>query len=319
MTVPSAAMARNLVVGDGGPGCRDARYATIQSAVDAARPGDDIPVCPGTYREAVSVRTDMLRIFSRVRHQAVVELPASDDTRLTGIGLDARGVLVRGFTVTGVRPGSGCGLGEGTAISSGGGAATIDYNRIVDLGCNSFERGVLYSDDATYPGLVSVAHNEISGFERYGILAFGSPDTVHDNVIRGGRVGVQIRGGKGAIQANTIEDAGDCGICTYAFEASFDYRIAGNRLRRNGNGIHIAYVGSPAPPDAIGRFNAHIEANDVLDSVRDGITIELSRGFVYRNAVRRSGRWDCLMQDGFAVWKDNIGATDSPSNLCRAP
>jgi parallel beta-helix repeat protein len=44
-----------LVVDDDGAQCAQADFATIQTAVDAASPGDTIRVCPGVYAESVRV------------------------------------------------------------------------------------------------------------------------------------------------------------------------------------------------------------------------------------------------------------------------
>jgi hypothetical protein len=47
----SAAQAATLAVDDDGVECPAAAYSSIQAAVDAARPGDTIAVCPGDYAE----------------------------------------------------------------------------------------------------------------------------------------------------------------------------------------------------------------------------------------------------------------------------
>ncbi|MFZ0970674.1 MAG: hypothetical protein WAN22_00520 [Solirubrobacteraceae bacterium] len=39
--------------------CRSASYSTIQSAVDAAKPGATVTVCPGTYTEDVIVSSPL--------------------------------------------------------------------------------------------------------------------------------------------------------------------------------------------------------------------------------------------------------------------
>src|ERR1700730_15171123 len=59
--IPTMSSAQNnghrpsLVVDDDRVECHNAGYTTIQSAVDAARPGDVIRVCPGIYREQVVI------------------------------------------------------------------------------------------------------------------------------------------------------------------------------------------------------------------------------------------------------------------------
>src|ERR1700741_4019218 len=52
---PRATRAATLTVGQKTAACPKALYATIQSAVNAASPGDVIKVCAGTYPEQVVI------------------------------------------------------------------------------------------------------------------------------------------------------------------------------------------------------------------------------------------------------------------------
>jgi hypothetical protein len=60
----SAVHAATLVVDDGGPDCLQPTHATISAAVQAAKAGDRIVICPGTYAEQV-VLTKKLTLAGR--------------------------------------------------------------------------------------------------------------------------------------------------------------------------------------------------------------------------------------------------------------
>ncbi|HYI36083.1 MAG TPA: right-handed parallel beta-helix repeat-containing protein [Thermoleophilaceae bacterium] len=313
MALPGAALGRTLVVGDGGAGCRDARYATIQSAVDAARPGDEIPVCAGTYREGLVVNTDRLKIFSRTRHAAVVQAPQ----HRSGFNLGAPGTLVRGFTIA-VDPTVPCDDHGGDGIYGMYGA-TIEDNRLRPGGCHQFQDGI--SNSLPITGRFWVVRNDISGVR--GAAARLQHDGVaNSNTIRDAGTGILVEGGTGLVQDNTIEQSGS-GIYANGFEqGSFKLQVRGNRLRRNGSGIVIFGVnlGTDAPNSA---FNVQVVGNGVQDSAGDGIVVESSaQTTIAGNRSLGSGRYDCfetVPSFRAAIWKDNIGVTDSPSNLCRAP
>ena len=312
--LPAAASGRTLIVGDGGPGCRDARYSTIQSAVDAAQPGDEIPVCAGTYREGVSVRASRLKIFSRTRHQAVVQAPQHS----YAFGLFAQSTLVRGFTLA-VDPTVPCGEHGGDGVYSIYGA-TIEDNRLRPGDCHQFQDGISNSL-STGRGRFWVVRNDISGV-RGSAIRLQDDAVANSNTIREAVVGVRFDGGVGLVQDNTIEQSGT-GIYGDAFErAGFKLAVRGNRLSRNQNGISIYGVnlGVDSPSSF---FNVQIVGNSVRDSIQDGIVIDSSAStFVTGNRSLGSGRYDCLEATPafrVAAWRDNIGVTDSPSNLCRAP
>ncbi|HWC14710.1 MAG TPA: PLDc N-terminal domain-containing protein [Actinomycetota bacterium] len=95
--VVSEASGRTLVVdpartatAPGGP-----RYATIQRAVDAARPGDLVLVTPGTYEEEVTVDVPSVTIRGTDRNEVIID---GRFERANGIQVFADGVVLENMT-----------------------------------------------------------------------------------------------------------------------------------------------------------------------------------------------------------------------------
>jgi hypothetical protein len=139
-----------------GTSCDIAGYATIQAAVTAASPGDVIKVCPGTYRENVTIGTNDLTVISTggapvTTVSAAVSFYVFD---ITGLGVTLQGLTIR---PAGVADGD---IGVNMAIG-GDTNATLVRNVIIsgrigiNLGCGSFGS--------------TVAHNTISGQTEAGI------------------------------------------------------------------------------------------------------------------------------------------------------
>src|SRR5262249_37067696 len=99
--VPSGASAV-LEVHQGDP---HAQYQTIQAAVDAAHPGDEIEIFSATYKEAVTVSTPGLSLTAAPGAHVVIKNPGTADNGITVTGVDGfslANVTVRGFESDGV-------------------------------------------------------------------------------------------------------------------------------------------------------------------------------------------------------------------------
>ena len=112
-----------LIVDNDGLDCPNWEYPTIQSAVDAAMPGDKIKVCRGMYMEQVTIPTDKdgLTLFAEAALQAIIKAPPvmtipKAIVRVNG----AQDVTIRHFTITG--PGGGTATASATACASTAGA-----------------------------------------------------------------------------------------------------------------------------------------------------------------------------------------------------
>lgn len=101
---------RKLVVDDDKAQCPDAQFTTIQAAVTAAQPGDEIRVCAGTYTTTTVDKSVKLSGATKVGNdrrcldRTTGENPARDAivngaAGAPGFRVVANGVQIRGFTV----------------------------------------------------------------------------------------------------------------------------------------------------------------------------------------------------------------------------
>lgn len=96
------ALLSSLVVGCGADGEQGrviavpGDHATIQDAVDHARPGDMVLVEPGVYYESVRVGVDGITIRGTDRSRVVLD---GEDSRPNGIAVSANGVVIENLSV----------------------------------------------------------------------------------------------------------------------------------------------------------------------------------------------------------------------------
>jgi parallel beta-helix repeat protein len=219
------AAAATITVGPGGPPTYD--YATIQSAVTAAGPGDTINVAAGTYNENVVIPTgkDGLQIIGH----------SNADTFITG-GITAfdcsSQVTINGFDISDcfygivIRSTTGSSIISGNNISNttnegvfATGPGTITDNNI--SGCGY---GIQTRDNA---GGSTISGNTVSNITNEGINAF-VPSTITGNNISGCGWGIRIQNGAAGstVSGNTITNTTYEGIWAYGLVAISDNNIS---------------------------------------------------------------------------------------------
>ena len=190
-----------LTVDDDRAQCPQALYMSIQAAVTAALPGDQIKVCAGTYSEQVLIMKDGLTLFSEVPLAAVIKAPptiAADTMSFKSIVRvsGAQNVTIRHFTITGPGPGTCDSIRYGVRVD-GGGSATIAHNHITkirDMGASGCQNGIAVdigrnADMQVGSGIVR--QNLIDEYQKGGVLVDGMVGTVRsqgdvrENEVRG--------------------------------------------------------------------------------------------------------------------------------------
>jgi parallel beta-helix repeat protein len=249
------------------------RYNTIQSAVDAASPGDNIMVHPGTYVEAVLITTSNIDLMAAgPADQVKIQAPAGADITVHVDG-GATGVDIKGFTVI-------------------GGNAGIQF-------------GDHFDSPPSASGSGAATHNVVTGYAQVGVEAIGHGTQVevdHDTIQGPGvageanaPIGVQISdGAMGEIDHNTVTanlgNSNNEGVGILVFETS-NVEVDHNSVSTADEGILLfSFQGDPRVTNVevdhnqsfnntfngIGLLNAdnnRIDHNDTNSNGFDGINV----------------------------------------------
>jgi parallel beta-helix repeat protein len=273
-------------------------FITIPSAVNAARPGDNIDVCPGTYSEQVTIPADKdnLTLVSDKPLQAIIQAPATiaasavkEIVRVNG----AHNTRILQFTITGPGPGPCDSIEYGVRVDNGG-SAEIEGNHITKIEDRPFsgcQNGVAIQvgrdgTDSTPPdvttGSADIHDNLIDNYQKNGITIdnTGSSATIADNVVHGvgptsviAQNGIQISDGANAtVRANhvsgnvyTPQTFESTGILLFSPGAVL---VDGNTARANDGGIYA--FGTDR--------NTTLSGNSASQSTFDGITLDTVTG-----------------------------------------
>ena len=179
-----------------GMSCKNAGYATIQAAINAANAGDTVYVCPGSYVENITINKADLTVSSTGGAGVTIIKAAVINSVVTVMGGNA---TVAGFTLVPAGSVAKYDIGVNVAIA-GNASAEIAHNYIrggrigVNLGCGSSGSTVYHNNvrGATETG-INIDTCEI--FPAYPGSTFNS---VHHNTVCGGLFPYSIAGGQGS-------------------------------------------------------------------------------------------------------------------------
>ena len=307
----------DLLVDDDKVQCPTATFTSIQDAINAARPGNLIRVCPGTYHEQLSIDKS-LRIEA---DNGAILSPNNMTVNATGASgapiaaailvKEAANVEIEGLIVDTANSGiTGCSpdlIGILYQNSSG----TIEHNAVRNTklsdslnGCQSGDAIVVQSLGAE-TSRVTVRDNSVHDYQKNGITGneSGTDVTITGNAVTGlgpttgaAQNGIQIGfGATGAVLQNSVTDNvwSPCvSLQNCAFNATgiLIFQSDGVRVERNSvatNQIGVYTSGG----------HADIEFNNISNSlVLVGIDLAGDDGLARHNDVTNSGQAAILVE-----------------------
>jgi hypothetical protein len=325
------------IVDDDGLDCPNRQYATIQSAVTAANPGDTIKVCKGTYIEQVTIPTgkDRLTLFSAPDLQAVIKAPPmmTNPKAIVHVA-GARDVTIRHFTITGPGGGMCDSIRYGVRVDTDGSALITD-NHITEIhdtplgGCQNGIGVILgrnrpdLGDDS--PGSGQVVHNLIDRYQKGGVLVDNtglSTGEVAYNEVTGtpnpiiAQNGIQVsRAGRGDAHHNKVSlnqyttgGVEATGILLYS--NTVPARAHHNEVFLNDTGVSLWTV--------VG--NAEISYNNARNNTNGVVAYSPSSNNLIAYNKAFENVLDCRDDNPFPTtnrWVKDLGRTESQPDLCK--
>jgi nitrous oxidase accessory protein NosD len=271
-------------------GCGGGAYPTIGSAVNAAAPGDTIDVCPGTYRELVTVPAGK-PLTLRGTGSPVIDATGLGDPatgQYSAVLVQASGTTVEGLAVTGA-------TGEGILVQGSAAApvahVTVRGNRLAgnDRGnpagtpittspyreCDEIP-GPLPGDCGEAIHLQSVSDSAVAGDDvtgnAGGILLTDESGPTHGNLIAGNTTsdnsfdcGVVLGGHNPNAAPGGVPDPAAGGVYGNTITRN---RSTGNGLHGDGSGV---LLGTAFPGGAV--YGNRVTGNYLSGNGLSGVTV----------------------------------------------
>ena len=332
-----------LIVDNDGLDCPNWEYLTIQSAVDAAMPGDKIKVCRGVYIEQVTIPAgkDGVTLFSVPDLQAVIKAPPvlTDPKAIVRVN-GAQDVTIRHFTITGPGGGPCDSIRYGVRVD-GGGSALITDNHITEIrdmpfsGCqNGHAVNIGRVADAGI-GSGTVVHNLIDKYQKTGVLVSNGGSTAevaYNEVIGVGPTaviaqnGIQASAGVVAdIHHNKVSQNVYAPPGTVATGILLSSQPGPTRAHHNDVFLNEDGIGLFTTPNG----GVEISHNNSRNNLMDGIIVfdQSAMNLIAYNKAFENGRFDCAdnstgMYNPPALvanqWLKDLGRTENKQGLCKA-
>lgn len=178
VAAPAAHAAATLLV--------PSRYHTIGAAISAARNGDTVLVSPGTYRENITIVGKSITIRAANSNPAYTVIAGKAGRSPVMIQNVGRGMVLRGFRITGGSAPEG--QGGGITIANGA-SPVIAYNQI--LSNHSNDGGGILAYNHSNPDIAYnlIENNVVNRFGGGVFAVRASNPTLHHNVISGNHAG----------------------------------------------------------------------------------------------------------------------------------
>ena len=307
----------DLLVDDDKVQCPTAGFMSIQKAIEAATPGNLIRVCPGTYREQLSIDKSLSIEGDNgaivMPGNMIVNATGSSGTPLTAAILvkEAANVEIEGLIVDAANSGIDTCSTDLIGILYQNSSGSIEHNAVRNTKLSVSANGCQSGDAIVVQSLggetskVSIDDNSVHDYQKNGITGneLGTDVTITNNIVTGlgptsgtAQNGIQIGfGAKGGVLRNSVADnvwspCVSLQNCTFSATGiliyqSDDVRIEHNSLATNQIGVYG------------GGQHAEIQSNSISNSVTlVGIDLAGDNNHASRNDVTNSGQVGILLE-----------------------
>jgi len=327
----------DLLVDDDKVQCPTATFTSIQDAINAANAGSLIRVCPGTYREQLSINKSL----SIEGDNGAIVLPNSMVANTTGssgspiaaaiLVKDAANVEIEGLIVDTANSGIAECSPELIGILYQNSSGSIEHNAVrntklsVSLdGCQSGDAIVVQSLGGG-TSKVKIDDNSVHDYQKNGITGneSGTEVAITNNVVTGlgpttgaAQNGIQIGyGAKGGVLGNTVTDnvwAPCVSLTNCAFNATGILVFQSDDVRVEHNSVATNQVGVFTNGQ-----NTKIESNSISNSlVLVGIDLAGDDNLASRNDVTNSGQ-AAILVEGNNNKVQNNEITEAPIGILK--